>query len=268
MLLLRRSALIALLGLLLSTATYAADTGTVLITGANRGLGFAWAEKYVERGWNVIATARRPEAAKGLREIAARTGRVRVEQLDVTQPESIDALGARLDGVPIDVLINNVGKLGGEEGQKFGELDPSMANDFMWVNAIGALLVTECLWENILAGQHKKVAGISAVVASFDVYPRIHHGLYFYKASKVALNMIMRNIALEGESVGISVAVLSPGVVHTSGEAMDPDAMSPQMRRAMVDIDTSVDGMIDVIDNLTMEGSGKWYRYNGEIIPW
>lgn len=246
----------------------AADSPTVLVTGANRGLGLVWAEKYAARGWHVIATSRRPAAATALQALAERTGRVRIEQLDVTLPASIDAMAERLDGVPIDVLINNVGMLGDERGQKFGELDPDKFDQFMWVNAMSALLVTERLWPNILAGNQKKVAGISAVVASFDVYPRIHHGLYYYKASKVALNMILRNIAMEGRPEGVAVAVLSPGVVNTSGEPVDMEAMSPAMRRSMIDIDTSVGGMIKVMDDLTLDGSGKWYRYDGRIIPW
>ena len=244
------------------------ETSTVLVTGANRGLGFVWAKIYAERGWQVIATARKPEQATDLIDLAERTGRVRIEKLDVTEVDSINALGDRLTGVPIDILINNVGKLGDENGQRFGELDPEQFDNFMWVNAFGALLVTERLWDNILAGEQKKVAGISARVASFDVYPRIHHGLYHYKASKVALNMIMRNIALEGEAEGVSAVVLSPGVVNTYGTPMNTEGMSPEMQAAMVDIDTSVSGMINVMDELTLEGSGKWYRFNGDVIPW
>lgn len=245
-----------------------AEASTVVVTGANRGLGFVWAEKYAERGWDVIATARKPDQATDLIELAERTGRVRIEQLDVTDVDSINALGGRLAGVPVDVLINNVGRLGDEEGQRFGEIDPEKLNDFMWVNAWSALLVTERLWDNLLAGDQKKVAGISARVASFDVYPRIHHGLYHYKASKVALNMIMRNIALEGEAEGVSAVVLSPGVVNTYGTPMEMEGMSPEMQAAMVDIDTSVGGMIKVMDELTLEGSGKWYRFDGDVIPW
>ena len=246
----------------------AEDAYTVLVTGGNRGLGYAWVEKYAAQGWNVIATARRPEAAAELQALADRTGQIRIEQLDITAPASVDALAERLDGLPIDILINNAGMIGDEQGQKFGALDPAQFDTFMRVNALGALLVTDRLMPNLRAGQQKKVAGISAVVASFDVYPRIHRGLYFYKASKVALNMILRNIAMDARADGIAVAVLSPGVVNTSGEAVDMDAMSPEMRRSMIDIDTSVDGMMRVMDELTLEDSGRWYRYNGEIIAW
>lgn len=238
------------------------DAPTVLVTGANRGLGFVWAGKYAARGWNVIATARRPENATDLQSLAEATGQIRIEKLDVTVPASIDALAARLQGTPIDILINNVGMIGNEHGQQLGSLDPSQFDRFMRVNALGALLVTERLLPNIRASEQKKVAGISAVVASFDVYPRIHPGLYYYKASKAALNMILRNIAMDTRDDGIAVAVLSPGVVNTYGVEMSPDMPG------LVDIDTSVDGMMRVMDDLTVAGSGKWYRYSGEIIPW
>lgn len=263
---------VLLLGLILASlpmvATSAADPPTVLVTGANRGLGLAWAQKYAERGWNVIATARRPEEASALRALAARTGRVRIESLDATDPGSVDALAKRLDGLPIDILVNNAGMIGDEPEQRLGSLDPARFDTYMRVNALSALLVTERLLPNLRAGKLKKVAGISARVASFAAYPRIHSGLYFYKASKVALNMILRNLAMDLQSDGIAVAVLSPGVVNTYGTEMNHEAMSPEMRRSMTDIDTSVGGMMRVLDELTLEGSGQWYRFDGSVIGW
>jgi NAD(P)-dependent dehydrogenase (short-subunit alcohol dehydrogenase family) len=262
-----RALLVCLVGLVAPLAA-AAGEPTVLVTGANRGLGLAWAQKYAERGWQVIATARRPEEAQALRALAERTGRVRIEVLDATDARSVDALAGRLQGVPIDVLVNNAGMIGDEPEQKLGALDPERFDTYMRVNALSALLVTERLLPNLRAGRLKKVAGISARVASFAAYPRIHSGLYYYKASKVALNMILRNLALDLQSDGIAVAVLSPGVVNTYGTEMDHDAMSPEMRRSMTDIDTSVDGMIRVLDGLTLEGSGRWYRFDGSVIEW
>ncbi len=241
---------------------------TVLVTGANRGLGLVWAQQYAERGANVIATARSPAAAVELQALAKRTGRVRIEMLDAVDPVSVKALARRLDGVPIDVLINNIGVLGDEPEQRLGSLDAGKFDSYMQVNVLSALLVSEALLPNIRAGKGGKIAGISARVASFAAYPRIHSGLYYYKASKVALNMVMRNLALDLESDGIAVAVLSPGVVNTYGTEVNHDAMSPEMRSAMVDIDSSVAGMIDVMDKLTLSGSGKWYRYSGEVLSW
>lgn len=262
-----RSTFLAVL-LLLSGPILAADTSTVLVTGANRGLGLVWAQQYAERGWQVIATARTPAAAAELRQLATSTGRVRIEQLDATDATSVDELGKRLAGVPIDVLINNVGVLGDEDEQRLGTLDASRFDFYMRTNVLSALLVTERLLPNIRAGKQKKIAGISAVAASFAVYPRIHSGLYYYKASKVALNMVLRNLAMDLQKEGIAVAVLSPGVVNTYGTEVDHDAMSPEMKRSMVDIDTSVGGMIRVMDELTLEKSGRWYRYSGEVISW
>ena len=248
--------------LALSPLSNAADPPTVLITGANRGLGFAFAQKYVARGWNVIATARNPEGASELKTLASKNSRLRIEQLDVTDPASVNALGQRLGNTPIDILLNNAGMLGTEPEQLLGSLDATRFDTYMRVNAFGALLVSERLLPNVRAGKLKKIAGISAAVASFAAYPRTHRGLYYYKASKVALNMIMRNIALDTEADGIAVAVLSPGVVNTYGVPMAEDM------RGMVDIDTSVNGMIKVLDDLNLQGTGKWYRYSGELIAW
>jgi len=240
----------------------AADPPTVLITGANRGLGFAFAQQYATRGWNVIATARNPEAATALRELAEKTGRVRIEKLDATDPASVDSLGNRLGGTPIDLLLNNVGMLGTEPEQQLGSIDPAKFDTYMRVNALSALLVSQRLLANVKASKQKKIAGMSAGVASFAAYPRTHQGLYYYKASKVALNMIMRNLALDTAPDGVTVIVLSPGVVNTYGVPMD------ERMRGMVDIDTSIAGMIKVLDAVRPEDSGKWFRYTGEVIGW
>jgi NAD(P)-dependent dehydrogenase (short-subunit alcohol dehydrogenase family) len=187
---------------------------------------------------------------------------IRLEKLDITDPKSVNALGERLGDTPIDVLLNNAGVLGREPEQTLGTLDPDRFDYYMRTNALGALLVSERLLPNVKASAQKKILGISALVASFAAYPRIHPGLYYYKASKVALNMILRNIALDTETDGVAVAVLSPGVVNTYGTEMSPDMPG------LVDIDTSVDGMMRVIDDLTIEGSGEWYRYTGQLIDW
>ncbi len=243
------------------TPGFADDTATVLITGGNRGLGFTFTEKYAAQGWNVIATARRPAQAVALQQLAAENARVRIEQLDITDPASVDALGIRLKGVAIDVLLNNAGMIGDEPEQQLGSINPDRFDIFMRTNALGALLVSERLLSNVRASDQKKIVAISALAASFAQHPRIHHGLYFYKASKVALNMIMRNLAMDTAGDGILVSVLSPGVVDTAGNRM-PDMPG------LVDIDTSINGMMQVIAELTPEQSGQWLRYTGKQIDW
>ncbi len=85
---------------------------TVLITGANRGIGLELARNYAQQDWQVYATARRPEAADDLKAIAAKHPKLRIEQLDVLDHEMIDSLAMKLDGQPIDVLLNNAAILG------------------------------------------------------------------------------------------------------------------------------------------------------------
>ena len=118
----------------------AADAPTVLVTGANRGLGLAWAQQYAERDWSVIATARKPDEASALKALMAKHPAVRIETLDATDPQSVGAFAKRLTGVPIDVLVNNVGTIGEEEEQKLGQLDASKFDGYMRVNALSALL--------------------------------------------------------------------------------------------------------------------------------
>ena len=226
---------------------------TVLVTGANRGLGLVWAQKYAERGWNVIATARDPDGADELKALAAETGTIRIEQLDALDEASIAGLVARLDGQPIDILVNNAGTLGDEAEQKLGALEADRFDHYMRTNALTALLVTQALLPNIRAGEMKKVTAISARAASFAAYPRMHSGLYYYKAGKAALNMIMRNLAMDLAADGITVIVLSPGVVNTYGTEWDMEGMSPEMQASMTDIDSSIEGMMAVVDDATLE---------------
>jgi len=266
-LLMRMILLMALLGASAAPAA-TAQPPTVVITGANRGLGLEWARQYSARGWRVIAAVRSPATATALQQLATDRPLLQIEQLDATDPVSISAFAQRIRTQPVDVLVNNVGMLGDEPEQKLGSLDAARFDTYMRVNALSALLVTEALLPNLRAGQQKKVAGISARVASFAAYPRIHSGLYFYKASKTALNMVLRNLAMDLRADGIAVVSLSPGVVNTYGTEMNHDAMSPEMRASMTDIETSVGSMIRVLDGLDLAASGKWYRFDGSEIDW
>ncbi len=129
-----------------AAATSAAEAPTVLVAGANRGVGIVWAQKYAERGSNVVATARRPAQADALRSLAARTGRVRVETLGATDAAPVEALAERLADLPIDVLVNNAGMIGGEDEHKRGALDPELLDTYVrGAIALSALRVTERL---------------------------------------------------------------------------------------------------------------------------
>ena len=119
------------LGLAMAGAAGNAAADTVLITGANQGIGLEFAKEYAARGWTVIATHRRTSTPEELAKLAAKYPKVRIERMDVTDPAQIAALGAKLKGVPIDILLSNAGlvrtdpvnKPGGNTNQMFGTLD-------------------------------------------------------------------------------------------------------------------------------------------------
>jgi NAD(P)-dependent dehydrogenase (short-subunit alcohol dehydrogenase family) len=108
---------------LLPLAGWTAEAPTVLITGANRGIGLELARQYAARDWRVIATARRPEAADDLRTIRRAHPQLEIVQLDVTDHARIDALATELQDRAIDILINNAGISGGHENARFGQMN-------------------------------------------------------------------------------------------------------------------------------------------------
>lgn len=234
-----------------------ADAGTVLVTGANRGIGLALAEAYAARRWTVIATARQPAEAEALRALAERHAGVRIEQLDVTDAPGIAALATRLAGVPIDVLINNAGSNAGGRGQRLGEFDYAVLDELVRVNAAGPLRVTEALLPNVLASRQKKVVLISSTQGSIA---RSFGGSYFYRASKAAANMLMRTLARDLAEQGLVVGILSPGVVSTD--------MNRNLDYPMITPEESAAGLVRVIAGLTAERSGAFIAYDGEELPW
>jgi NAD(P)-dependent dehydrogenase (short-subunit alcohol dehydrogenase family) len=239
-------------------------TPTVLITGASRGIGFELARQYAEMGWGVIATCRDPATAEALQAVAASHANVIIEQLDVADFESMDALAARYKGVPIDVLINNAGILGGNDRQKFGTFDYTAFEEVMAVNVIGPLRMTELFIDNVAMSQQKKVMNISSLVGSVQM---TFGGQNFYRASKAALNMSMATLAKElrrAKEPGrneIIIGLIHPGVVATDFAKGVPIPMiSPEESAAAV---------IKVIAAFTStKQSGDFMSYTGKELPW
>jgi NAD(P)-dependent dehydrogenase (short-subunit alcohol dehydrogenase family) len=222
---------------------------TVLITGANRGLGLEFARQYAADGWQVIGTARQPAAAAELNALD-----VRVLPLDVTDPESVAALASALDGHPIDLLINNAGI--------FPRVDSLSEADFdavAWtyaVNTIGPMRVTRALMPNLKLGEARQVVSITSGLGS--IANNTSGRYYGYRESKAALNMFTRTLAAELADDGYTCVVLSPGWVRT--DMGGPNAnLSPEQ---------SITGMRSVIAKLTPADSGTYWNWNGETLPW
>jgi NAD(P)-dependent dehydrogenase (short-subunit alcohol dehydrogenase family) len=247
---------------------------TVLITGANSGIGLELTKQFAAKGWSVIATHRRSSVPESLAEVTAEHDKVRVETLDVTSPEDLEALVAKLDGEPIDVLINNAGVYNDRRGcrgdddcpgdwstQTFGKLDYSLLDTIMAVNVKGPLMVSEALLPNVKASRQKKLISISSTNGSLTE-PLAGSGAIFYRASKAALNRAMQLVAREERDEGVIVVLLHPGAVVTERQA------NLAGYPGMIELPVSAKGLIDVIDQLTIEDTGRFIQYDGTTAPW
>jgi NAD(P)-dependent dehydrogenase (short-subunit alcohol dehydrogenase family) len=222
---------------------------TVLVTGANRGLGLEFVRQLQARGETVIATAREPEAAAELRNTGAR-----VEALDVGDPASIEAFAGSLGEQPIDLLINNAGM--GVGGKSFVDEDFNAVETYFRVNSLGPMRLTQRLLPNLRAGQGKRIAGLTSKMGS--IADNTSGGAYGYRASKSALNMLNKSMSIDLRREGFTCVVLHPGWVATDmGGAAAPLA-APE----------SVRGMLAVIDGLGPEDGGRFFDYLGAEIPW
>jgi len=232
---------------------------TVFITGSNRGIGLEFAKQYAERGWNVIATARNPAAADELNELAAIYPGIIVEQLDVTDYERVDELAAIYADTPVDVLLNNAGIGGGSANQYFLDMQWDVWRQVLEVNTLAPMKISEAFYPNVIASRDKKIVTVSSSEGSITnvKQPR----LYFYRSSKAAVNMAMKNLALQLKRKGVSVGLVNPGPTDTDFMAGLPKKMLRPTPDAVTD-------MMRNIDAMTVETTGSFYQYDGTIIPW
>lgn len=259
-------AIAVLSALLLSTAR-AEDAGqfgadyvpTVLITGSNRGIGLEFAKQYAERGWNVIATARKPGQAEALNALAGEHDNIIVEQLDVTDFERVDRLAEQYADTPIDLLLHNAGISGGFAAQRFTKMDFDVFTRVLRVNAIAPLKISEAFYPHVRAGRDRKIVTVSSAESLIGRVKR--PSLYFLRSSKTAVNMSMVNLALQLRRKGISVAMVSPGPTDT-------DMMAGLPKKMLRPASESVADMIRNIERLTLETSGVIFNEDGNIIPW
>ncbi len=239
-------------------AVQAADTPTVLITGSNRGIGLEIARVYAERDWNVIATARRPEAADDLKAIQAEHPKLVIVQLDVTDHARIDELAAEYKDKPIDILINNAGISGGHDNAKFGEMNFDVYYEVHAVNVIGPTKMAEAFLPSVAISDQKKIINITSGQGSIE---KTWGCCTFYRTSKSALNMMMRNISLELKKQGITVGLISPGFVKTD---FTPGLDLPMM----ITPQESATKVIAVIDDYDLEKTGTFLGKDGQTWPW
>lgn len=218
---------------------------TVLITGANRGLGLEFARQYAADGWTVIATARNPEAATDLIATGAQ-----VHPLETTDPASLDAFQAALGDRAIDVLIANAGMLGPPQFDR-----DAWAQTFL-ANAIAPTDLVIRLKANVLASQQRKMVALSSTLGS--IAGNDSGGLIAYRSSKAALNAAWRSLSIDWKDSGLTLAMIHPGWVQT-------DMGGPG---AQIDVTTSITGYRKVIAGLAPSDSGSFLDYQGNRLEW
>lgn len=233
---------------------------SVLITGANRGLGLEFCRQYAAGGWRVYACCRRPESADELGELAGDD--LTVHRLDVTDAGHVGTLAQELKGQPIDILLNNAGVIGPQGDstdpgatQSLRSMDYDGWMQTFAVNTLGPMRMVQAFLENVGASKMKKVMSMTSRMGSIT---ESGNGYYAYRSSKAALNAVIRTMAGELRERGITLAVFHPGWAQTAMGG--PSATLP--------VDESVSALRKLFEDLSLAESGRFYLYDGADIPW
>ncbi|WP_432474486.1 SDR family oxidoreductase [Amphritea sp. HPY] len=218
---------------------------TVVITGASRGIGLSFCRLYQARGYDVYGVCR--QASEELAFLGVNI----IDDVDVTLQEGIDRLDSELQGVSIDLLINNAGIL---RNEVLGSISPGSIRQQFETNALAPLRVTEALMDNLAA--NAKVALITSRMGS--VTDNTSGGRYGYRMSKAALNIAGMSLSHDLKPKGVAVALLHPGLVGTEMIGGHGD-ITP---------DEAADRLSQRIDELKLSNSGTFWHSNGEVLPW
>lgn len=229
---------------------------TILVTGANRGLGLEFVRQYAAEGVHVHAACRNPDKADALNALAASSkGLVKVHAMNVADAASVTACAKALEGTALDIIINNAGIYGPKQ-QSAGDMDYAGWAETHAVNTMGPLRVAVAFKEHLKRSSTRKMVAITSQMGS--IAQGGGRGFYAYRSSKTALNMVINLLANDWRDEGITTLAMHPGWVRT-------DMGGPQ---APLSPEESVSGMRKVIAALTPAGSGTYLDYAGKPIAW
>ncbi len=219
---------------------------TYLITGTNRGIGKELCKQVHSKGNKVIAVCRESDGELETLGISVETG------VDITSEQDINGLVNRLQGVKLDVLINNAGIVE-RKSNYLDDLDFDSIRKQFEVNAIGTLRLTHALLPLIESGG--KIAIITSRMGSID--DNTSGGSYGYRMSKVAVSMAGKSLSVDLKPKGIAVAILHPGLISTR---MTNFTGLPPAEAA--------ENLLARIDELNLENTGTFWHAKGEVLPW
>ncbi len=239
----------------------------ILITGSNRGIGLELVERYLQQAdTTVFATCRQPADAAHLNNLTEKyPQRLKIIQLDVTNQQSIDATLAQISGEVdgLEMLVNNAGILPGgvasvvPNAAKFGSLEAEAMEDVFRVNTIAPIMIAQAFSDLLRKGIHARLINMTSDAGSIEMTSHSAYH-YSYKASKAALNMVTRCLATDFRADGVIVISIHPGWIQT-------DMGGPQATRTP---EETIPTMMKVIDGLTINDSGSFLNWDGNIVPW
>ena len=229
---------------------------TVLISGANRGLGLEFCRQYAKARWRVLACCRQPKQACELQQLAVQHQNVQIYSLDVTDFSQIDCLSIQLSKETIDVLINNAGIFGDKAEQGFGKLDYQAWTQVLTVNVQAPMKMAEAFFNQVQRSEMKLIVVISSLMGS--IADNGSGGTILYRSSKAALNAAMRSLAIELKSLLIGVLIFHPGWVRTDMGGAN----------GLIDAPESINGMRAEIEQFSLEKTGQFIKYDGSAMPW
>lgn len=237
------------------TIYYRKIVSNVFITGTNRGIGLELVKQYHQDGQQIFATYHPSTSFDELKEFARGKSSIELLALDVTDEAQIKKVVTQLKNTPIDILINNAGIYGSDDQDHLSSLTVKTLIDVFTTNTIGSFLITKYLMPNVIKSDLKIIATISSKMGSIN--NDTEGEAYAYRTSKAAVNMIMKNAALEFQDAGIKILLLHPGSVKTN---MNPTGD--------IDVVTSVRGLKKAIQEKPRSDKNIFYDYQGNLIAW
>jgi NAD(P)-dependent dehydrogenase (short-subunit alcohol dehydrogenase family) len=230
---------------------------TILVTGSNRGLGLEWVRQYAREGHRVYATCRHPSEAYELQKLGQEFAGVSIHRMDVTKVDELYAMSVEILEEPVDILISNAGIY----LEKYRDVALGSLNYMDWmktfeINALGPVRVVETFLPNVVRSSRRQVVVTSTHMASIADFAV--PGAYYYRSTKAALNAVMEGLSHELEQQGVGLLIVHPGHVKTRMGGGGTTLMPPE----------SVQGMKALVDQFTMQDTGRFIRYDGVEMPW
>lgn len=232
------------------------ESRSVLVTGANRGLGLEFVRQYALAGWKTYAACRSPKSATELKALQDQhTDRITVLSLDVTDAAGVRAAAETLRGEPIDLLLNNAG-VGSPPAQRIGSFDYAAWAKVLDANVLGPTRMIEAFVENVAKGGDKRIVTVTSRMGS--IADNSSGGSYAYRSSKAGVNAAMKSFSIDLAPRGITCVVVHPGWVRT-----DMGGAGGKLAPA-----ESVKSLRALIAGLKPADSGKFFNVDGEELPW